>query len=133
MRRAVAIHTEVIHRADDPSAEEVMPRTIHNHSCRERILWTGQPSREFQPPALPWIYDWRVRDREGGQETARYCGTETFSLASDAHFCIRDTLPVADPMDSVTIGSSVCEQQQFALQPFVLQAEWSLFRTSVGC
>ena len=52
MRRAVAVHAEVIRRGDNAAAEEMQPHAVRHDARGERVLRMCQPLSQFPPTAL---------------------------------------------------------------------------------
>ena len=40
MRRRLALQTKIIRRSDNPPPKMLLPKSIHNHSRRQRMIWT---------------------------------------------------------------------------------------------
>ena len=66
-----ALFAKVINRADEATAEEVMPDAVHHHASDERVLSLREPARELEAPATSrfdrvraWEGDWQSSGRD---------------------------------------------------------------------
>src|SRR4026208_951417 len=64
----------IIRRADDAFTEMMLPDAIDHHARGLRILWTRDPSREFEASAAGKF--WNVVARENLREATCCCVTE---------------------------------------------------------
>ena len=67
------VDAKVVDRLDQPPTEHVLPYAVHDHARGERVLGMRQPLSQFQPPALPRVFDLNgERQRHTAQEPAFY-------------------------------------------------------------
>ncbi len=51
MKRTISEQTVVVRRSHQPLAEEILPYAIHGDTRGERILFVGDPLRQFEATA----------------------------------------------------------------------------------
>ena len=78
VRRFLTLDSEVFRRTRQPAPEQLLPRPVHRHPRRQRILGRDQPSRQRQPIRWPIR---RQRTQRLGRPW-RYLGAEIFVVTT---------------------------------------------------
>ena len=83
MRGPVAARAEIIDRADDPLAEQLLPDAIHHHSRGQRIVSTRDPVGQLPATALAFGDRCRLVSRQNVHEPSSNHITQRMSIAAN--------------------------------------------------
>ena len=72
MAGTLTAESKVIHRANDPRAEQMMPHAVGHHAVCQRMIRMRQPVRELQSSTVIGGDHYRVGDFNDTREAARH-------------------------------------------------------------
>lgn len=96
VRRQLAGRAEIVDRADQSRAEEVMPHAVDVHAGRERIVRRDDPPGQLQPAAGVRRHGERLAVKGDLQHAAGNRRAAMMHAAANAHLAILDLGRVLD-------------------------------------
>ena len=95
MRRAGAVHAEIIRGGDQPAPKEMQPHTVGHHASGQRVLRMREPLGKLQSAALFGIHGNGLCHFGGGEEPTRDGIAELVGFAVAIDFGVANLLCLA--------------------------------------